>query len=98
MPGMREMGLEKAWRIFRKRRQYDEVHAKYALDRLVREIVSHMGGAICPDIELQYLNGAWYGVFEEQMRPIEEILEALRTMKKPDGSIMRIRIFQPKEE
>jgi len=32
------------------------------------------------------------------MRPIEEILEALRTMKKPDGSIMRIRIFQPKEE
>jgi len=92
---MKEMSLEKAWRIFRKREQYDSVHGKYALDRLVREIIAHMGGTVCPDIELHYLSGEWFGVFEEKMKPLGQVLGELRDMKKPDGSVMRIRVSQP---
>jgi len=97
MPGMKEMSLERAWKIFRKRKQYDDVHGKYALDRLVREIEAHMGGAVCPDIELIRLNGQWYGSWEDRMMPLQRVLDELEAMKKPDGSIMRIRVTKPKE-
>ena len=97
MPGMREMSLDKAWRIFKKRRQYDSVHGQYALDRLVREIEAHMGGTVCSDIELIQLNGEWYGSWEDKMRPLCEVLAELADMKKPDGSVMRIRVSKPKE-
>ena len=96
MPGMREMGLEKAWKIFKKRKMYDSVHGQYALERLVEEIVSHMGGTVCSDIELHYLGGEWFGVFEEKMKPLGQVLDELRDMKKPDGSVMRIRVSKPK--
>ena len=98
MPGLNEMSLERAWKIFRKRQHYDQLYVDRAFKRLAQEILSHTGGAVCSDIELHYFNGDWYGVWDGHMRPLQEVLDELRDMKKPDGSIMRIRVFQPGEE
>jgi len=96
VPGMKEMSLERAWKIFQKKGAYDEVHRKYALDRLVREIEAHMGGAVCPDMEIHRLNGAWYATWEGKMRPLDEVLSEIDGMKKPPGSVVRIRVSRPK--
>lgn len=95
MPGMKEMSLERAWKIFKKRGMYDDVHVKYALDRLTREIFSHFGGCVIPDIEIMKLNGEWYGIFEEKARPLLEVMDMLEEMKKPDGTIIRVRVYRP---
>lgn len=94
---MKEMSLERAWKIFKKRKMYDDVHGKYALDRLVREIEAHMGGSVCPDVEVHYMNGAWYGLWDGKMHPLPWVLEQIKEMKKPAGSVMRLRVMRPKE-
>lgn len=97
MPGLNEMSLERAWKIFRKRAHYDAIYVERAFKRLTQEIMAHGGGCVTPDIEIVKLNGEWYGVFEESAKPLLEVMDQLERMKKPDGSVMRIRVFRPGE-
>jgi hypothetical protein len=71
---------------------YDSVHGQYALERLVKEIVSHMGGTVCADIELHYLSGEWFGVFEEKMKPLPPMRTVLRTRSRRDADPVAVNL------